>query len=1514
MRPLPAFPRLLSLLSLLLLLLATLPAAAQTFAQPTVIPTPSWPYTVYAGDFDGDGHQDLLYLQPIPNTTALQPDVQVFILYGDGKGGFSAPVSQLSFNSRGTYATTVADIDGDGISDFVLVQGPIAPAAQSIYTAWFGTPQRTVRLAAGAPSAWIPDGAKPPNYTNLIAMQFGGTGLPGLIALDSANNLGTALFQTYSHRFQPTYVLTLPDGTGPMAAVDLNQDGILDLVLLGQTNHAIDIFLGTTNNPIFGSPRRFTGVAGTIQSFLLQDVNLDGLPDLIAEGLNGRIDVFPGLGDGTFSTTSIGGTGTLDGLTGNGGHLITLADLNHDGQLDALTATPAGISTLFGAGTSYLKLGGIYNAGPGHTSYAVADFNGDGNLDLAVDSPEGIAILYGNADGSFQTSRSFASAAPAFSGALGVFTASGHPDAAVSVSDSQAQLLKGNGDGTFQFVSVPPVLPLHAGPNLWSILSTGDFNGDGKPDLLLSVDGSQPALNSTYVFAMTLLEGNGDGTFKSSNPDANTPYLGCQMNHSQYFGTTVAVDLNADGITDAVKSTQGILDLLGSKGLTTLNPDSSSNPHGSSPCSNFAHDLSAVVPVPGAASPEIIDQFGGHLEVAFAPYPIPDLAVDGALTTPGQLTAPDISTTFGGTSATFNQPYFPGAMLTADLDRDGNTDLLVTYANLAADPTAPSTATPNYLYIWYGSGGGKFLTSPAHPVNPVRIQLSRNYYQVSVFDLNNDGIPDLILSDGYIVSYQLGLGDGTFGPEHHLLAGRGINTISTADLRGIGAHDLVLANGGAALTNPVANHDVLAADPDVNTGGITVLLNTAATTAPLTSTLTASPEPSVYSYDQTNPKNSDYTITATLTATPTPTGTVTFSEDGVLVATATLVSGSATVPGLEVDPGTHSLTATYSGDSTYPASTITPGSHTVQRAPTSIILNPTTPLTVYYGQAIDGTFNVQPTSGRPANGNYTLFDNGVAVPVCTNIPTSQYCPYGNPIFLDAGPHVFSLAYLGDTYNAPSTSPNYPYTVLPDLTTLALATSATPAYLGQPVTLTATATGNVVSPVGSVTFSDGAQLNQTGPLTAGTKPASTAVLAVTGLTLGTHTITASYPGTLDFNPAISPSITQQIIPDLTTVSLTSSLNPATKGAAVTFTAVVTGNYLPPTGALNFFDGTTLLAGGTLTVGPGLTSTLMFTTSTLAIGTHPITAVYAGNVSFNPATSQILNELIQPVSLGTLASFTTVTSNLNPSAPQQLVTFTAQVQVPGTFITIPNGTVTFLDGAATLGTATLNSFGIATFQTAALATGTHPITASYAGAVSATAPTILPSVSAVLNQVVTIPLITPPSGFLLTVTPGSLTLGVGRTGILAINILAVSGFNQPVQLSCSNLAPETSCVFSPSATVPPGGGNVTMQLFTNAPRDCNTNTPYFLGSTSTPRAPFGIAAATLFFFAMRRRRRIRGLLLFLAAATALTTLAGCGHCTDLGTKPGTYSFQITATAQGTPITETKTVTIPLTMTIP
>ena len=88
-----------------------------------------------------------------------------------------------------------------------------------------------------------------------------------------------------------------------------------------------------------------------------------------------------------------------------------------------------------------LSLRGIYNAGPGRTSFAVGDFNGDGVVDVAVDSPEGIAILLGGADGSMGGSKAFAAGKPALSGTLGDFT--GRPDLHLSSADKSGLVNRG---------------------------------------------------------------------------------------------------------------------------------------------------------------------------------------------------------------------------------------------------------------------------------------------------------------------------------------------------------------------------------------------------------------------------------------------------------------------------------------------------------------------------------------------------------------------------------------------------------------------------------------------------------------------------------------------------------------------------------------------------------------------------------------------------------------------------------------------------------------------------------------------------------------------------------------------------------------------------------------------------------------------------------------------------------------------------------------------------------------
>ncbi len=95
---------------------------------------------------------------------------------------------------------------------------------------------------------------------------------------------------------------------------------------------------------------------------------------------------------------------------------------------------------------------------------------------------------------------------------------------------------------------------------------------------------------------------------------------------------------------------------------------------------------------------------------------------------------------------------------------------------------------------------------------------------------------------------------------------------------------------------------------------------------------------------------------------------------------------------------------------------------------------------------------------------------------------------------------------------------------------------------------------------------------------------------------------------------------------TTTSLTSSQNPSNFGQPVTFTAQVTGQIGfykgRPTGTVSFFDGTTNI--GNSNVNSGIAT---LTTSTLAVGTHSMTATYNGDTNFAPSTSPVLHQVVQ-----------------------------------------------------------------------------------------------------------------------------------------------------------------------------------------------------------------------------------------------------------------------------------------------
>ncbi len=213
-------------------------------------------------------------------------------------------------------------------------------------------------------------------------------------------------------------------------------------------------------------------------------------------------------------------------------------------------------------------------------------------------------------------------------------------------------------------------------------------------------------------------------------------------------------------------------------------------------------------------------------------------------------------------------------------------------------------------------------------------------------------------------------------------------------------------------------------------------------------------------------------------------------------------------------------------------------------------------------------------------------------------------------------------------------------------------------------------------------------------------------SVTFATPGTHVVTAAYSGDTVYAASAASPLSINVLPQ--TISTTTLSAPATRylgGTPVTFTAVVT-----PAGAggtVTFYDGTAVLAQTTLSGGAA-----SFTSSTLALGLHNVTASYSGDAPDTPSASAVLTVQIgiYPATL-TLAPVPVSIS----FGTAQMLTATAN---PG----VATGTVTFIDSftaagqtvpqVMTLGQASLGG-GVATLSANGLLVGSHSFTAQYAG---------------------------------------------------------------------------------------------------------------------------------------------------------------------------------------------------------
>jgi hypothetical protein len=470
---------------------------------------------------------------------------------------------------------------------------------------------------------------------------------------------------------------------------------------------------------------------------------------------------------------------------------LMAADVNGDGKLDLVGMEQTNIGVLLGNGDGTFQPQKITSLRDRGAYLALADFNGDGKLDVAVTMQAGdsgawhFAILLGNGDGTFQPPRIYPAGGSPTLLAVGDFNGDGKPDVVVTnAATGNFTILLGNGDGTFQ-----PPATYSDGNDSPTAVAVSDFDGDGNADLVV-----------TGASSYSILLGKGNGRFQTAAV------------HALVRGSAaVAVgDFDGDGTPDLAvlnkKGPNSVSVLLGNGNGTFQPPVEYGNQ--SEPIALLAGDLN------GDGKPDLVVQ-GGYNEsgtfsiligngdgtfqggVAYTPAGFalamgdfnadgrPDLAVGGSPW--------GIAILLGQSDGNLAQPVnYPlvgvsdsaNSVVAGDFNGDGKPDLAAAY--------------DGNLFIMLNNGSGGFQPPVSSLAGP---------QSVCVGDFNGDGRLDLAVIWPKGVAILLGKGDGTFRPPVHYYAGTYPEFIATGDFDGDGTLDLAVSDGSSSVSILLGNGD-----------------------------------------------------------------------------------------------------------------------------------------------------------------------------------------------------------------------------------------------------------------------------------------------------------------------------------------------------------------------------------------------------------------------------------------------------------------------------------------------------------------------------------------------------------------------------------------------------------------------------------------------------------------------------------------------------------------------------------
>jgi hypothetical protein len=428
--------------------------------------------------------------------------------------------------------------------------------------------------------------------------------------------------------------------------------------------------------------------------------------------------------------------------------------------------------------------------------------------------------------------------------------------------------------------------------------------------------------------------------------------------------------------------------------------------------------------------------------------------------------------------------------------------------------------------------------------------------------------------------------------------------------------------------------------------------------------------------------------------------------------------------------GSHSITFAFAGDVNYNAVTSGASVLTVNKADPTIATNGFSLVNTYGNQMVVGAKVTGPVGGPTPTGQVTFSIGGTTLGSCTLAAGICTLNFTNAAAV-VGANTVTMAYAGDSsYNAGSNTgtlnvgtkntPNPSFTANPP----------SPQPFSTNVTftlaLTASGTGAVGTPTGTVSFTDNGNPMGSGPITLVNGSAS---ISTSTLTPGTHSIGATYSGDSNFAAPVIAPLSYTINTATTTVTLSPSPSTVAVGGTVTYNYTVTGGpaNVQPVGLVTIQDNGNPISNGSGTCVPtgngfsgGNTNvsigscTVIYDKGTAdrGLGAHTMTAQYvpsgvsAGVLSTTTSLSSIVTVTLKQVTISTPAS-----------SAGNSITYGTQTQfsatlTPGSPTPAYTGPVIFYDNGSQI--ASIVS-GSGTPQTAllTLTAGTHQITAQFSG---------------------------------------------------------------------------------------------------------------------------------------------------------------------------------------------------------